>query len=153
MTNRSVNLNDEALKALRVAITEAKRLENSYIGPEHILLGVIADDQGAVARALSHEGLPPEELRKAIESAIARLPSSHAGLTPQGKKVIELAMGETERLRLNTLGPEHLFLAILAEGENIGAYILRQYLAAPLGRVEHEIRSAAGRYQQGTGVP
>jgi len=153
MTNRSANLNDEALKALRVAITEARRLGNSYIGPEHILLGLIADDQGAVAKAVSHEGLPPEELRKAIESAIARsecFPGSHAGLTPQGKKVIELALGEAERLRLNTLGPEHLFLAILAEGENIGAYILKQYLAAPLGRVEHEIRGAAGKYQQGT---
>ena len=147
--NRSAHPNNKALKALGVAITESRRLRNSWIGPEHILLGLIADDEGAVVKAISHEGLSPEELRKAIESAIVRSkssPGSHVGLTPQGKKMIELALGEAERLRLNTLSPEHLFLAILAEGENIGAYVLKQYLAAPLGRVEHEIRGAAGKY-------
>jgi len=70
--NRSAHPNNKALKALGVAITESRRLRNSWIGPEHILLGLIADDEGTVAEAISHEGLSPKELRKATKSAIVR---------------------------------------------------------------------------------
>ena len=83
MTNRFANPSDQTLKALRVAMTEAKRLRNSYIGPEHLLLGPIADDQGAVAKAVSHEGLPRKSCGRQLSLPLHIFLALIPGLRPK----------------------------------------------------------------------
>jgi len=106
---------------------EAQRFNHSYIGTEHILLGLVREEEGIAAKVLSNLGVELNKVRSAVEFIIGRgerIVSGEIGLTPRAKKAIELALDEARRLSHNYIGTEHLLLGLLREGEGVAAGVL-----------------------------
>src|SRR5215471_9581753 len=121
---------ERARKVLRLAQEEAQRLHHNYIGTEHLLLGLVREDEGVAGKVLKSLSVDLEKVRKAVEDITGRgnrIVRGEIGLTPRAKKVIELAVDEARRLNHNYIGTEHLLLGLLREGEGIGADVLESF--------------------------
>jgi ATP-dependent Clp protease ATP-binding subunit ClpC len=138
-----------AKKVLALAQDEAERSHHSYIGTEHLLLGLMREDDGIAAKVLNNLGVEIEKVRGTVESLLGRdkgLTVLHHILpTSRVKKVIELSFEEARRTGHNYVGSEHLLLGLLTEGEGIAAQILGD-LGATVDRVRAEIE----RLRQGS---
>jgi ATP-dependent Clp protease ATP-binding subunit ClpA len=128
MNERFDKFTERARKVMRFAQEEAARFNHTYIGTEHLLLGLLREDEGVAAKALTNLGVGLDRVRSAVEFIIGRGDNptvSEIGLTPRAKKVIELAVAEAQRLGHTYIGTEHLLLGILLEGEGIAAGVLQ----------------------------
>ena len=127
MTSRFEKFSERARRVLTSAQEEAQHLNHSYIGTEHILLGLIREEEGVAAKVLTNLGVSLSKVRSAVEYIIGRgekSVTSEIGLTPRAKRVIELAIDEARRLGHNYIGTEHLLLGLLHEGEGVAAGVL-----------------------------
>lgn len=130
-----------ARRVLVLAQEEARLLNHSFIGTEHILLGLIGEGEGMAAKVLESLGISPGPVRQKIEETIGMsgtLPSGSPPFTPRAKKVLELALREALQLGHSYIGTEHLLLGLVREGEGVGATILVG-LGADLGRVRQQV--------------
>ena len=130
-----------ARRVLVLAQEEARLLNHSFIGTEHILLGLIGEGEGMAAKVLESLGISPGPVRQKIEETIGMsgtLPSGSPPFTPRAKKVLELALREALQLGHSYIGTEHLLLGLVREGEGVGATILVG-LGADLGRVRQGV--------------
>jgi ATP-dependent Clp protease ATP-binding subunit ClpC len=151
-----------ARHVLTHAQEEARRLNHRYIGTEHILLGLVAEEGGVAMRVLQELGISAEEIRDAIERTVGRGPRPIVGqptLTPRTKRVIEVAVEEARRLGHHYIGTEHLLLGLVSEGEGIAIDVLRRLGAAPeqvRDQVNHLLQETpvhAGAHQQASSTP
>src|SRR5881227_1321159 len=118
---------ERSRKVLRFAQEEAQRLHHNYIGTEHLLLGLVREDEGVAGKVLTSLGVDLEKVRKAVEDIIGRgdrIVLGEIGLTPRAKKVIELAVDEARLLNHRYIGTEHLLLGLVREGQGIAAGVL-----------------------------
>lgn len=142
MANTYDNFFNEARRIIALAVKEAKRSKQDYLDTEHILLALVADEDSTVAKALSGIGLPPKKLRAAVEFIVGhgdRAPEK-VKLAPRAKEILDIALEEAHRLNSKYCGGEHLLLAILSEGNNMGFGILDGLAGAKsLDRVRDEI--------------
>ena len=132
---------DRARRVLVLAQEEARLLNHSFIGTEHILLGLIGEGDGLAAQALATLGITPEAVRQKVEETIGVAGTGRSGsppFTPRAKKVLELSLRETLQLGHDHIGTEHLLLGLVREGEGVAATILVG-LGADLGRVRREV--------------
>jgi ATP-dependent Clp protease ATP-binding subunit ClpC len=142
---------ERAKKVLALAQEEAERSHHSYIGTEHVLLGLLRESDGIAGKVLNNLGVEIERVRQTVESLVGR----DKGLTvlqqiiptSRVKKVIELSFEEARRTGHNYVGSEHLLLGLLTEGEGIAAHVLLD-LGATLDKVRAEIE----RLRQGSTV-
>lgn len=137
---------DEAKKVLTLAQDEAERSHHSYIGTEHLLLGLIRQDEGLAAKVLASLGVEIEKVRSTIESVLGRNERIRAQQiipTSRVKKVIEIAFQEAQRMSNSNVETEHLLLGLLIEGEGIAAHVLED-LGATLEKVRRELERVAG---------
>lgn len=118
---------EDAKKTLTLAQEEAERSHHSYIGTEHLLLGLLRLRDGVAHQALVEMGLEVGRLRETIKSILGRderiilqqiIPTSRV------KKVIEIAFEQSRRMGLTFVGSGHLLMAIALEGEGIAARVL-----------------------------
>jgi ATP-dependent Clp protease ATP-binding subunit ClpC len=132
---------ERAKKVLTLAQEEAERSHHSYIGTEHLLLGLLREGEGLAAKVLNSLGVEIGKVRQTIESVLGRneriiiqqiIPTSRV------KKVIEISFEEARRMGHNYVGTEHLLLGLLIEGEGIAAHVLED-LGATLEKVRAEI--------------
>jgi len=107
---------DRARKAMALARKSARDLRHDFLGPEHILLGSIAVDDGAAARILEELGADADRVRRGIE---ARLPPGSGPasqpripFTPEAKRVLETALEAASTLGHDHIGTEHLLLGL-----------------------------------------
>lgn len=127
MSSRFEKFTERARKVLTLAQEEAQRLNHNYIGTEHILLGLVRENEGVAVKVLSNLGADPDKVRGAVEFIIGRgerTVSGEIGLTPRAKRVIELAVDEARRLNHNYIGTEHLLLGLLREAEGAASSVL-----------------------------
>src|SRR3970040_2901241 len=132
---------ERARRVIILAQEEAKRLNHSAVGTEHILLGIIREGEGVASKVLESLNISPERVRAEIEGAIGRgerAPHEEVAFTPPAKKALELAMEEARRLGHNYIGTEHLLLGLVREGEGIAAGVLES-LGVNLDKVRHEV--------------
>ncbi len=118
---------ERARTVLSLSQEEAQRFNHNYIGTEHLLLGLIREEEGIGAKALVNLGIELEKARNAVEFIIGRgdrIVLGEIGLTPRARKVIELSVDEARRLGQHYIGTEHLLLGIIREGEGIAAGVL-----------------------------
>jgi ATP-dependent Clp protease ATP-binding subunit ClpC len=118
---------DRARRVVVLAQEEARMLDHNYIGTEHILLGLIHEGEGVAAKALTALGISLAATRRAVEDIIGRgaqAPAAHIPFTPRAKKVLELSLREALNLGSDYIGTEHILLALLREGDGVGAQIL-----------------------------
>ena len=130
MASRFEKFTERARRVLTLAQEEAQHFSHSYIGTEHILLGLVREDQGVAARVLVNLGVVLSKVRSAVEFIIGRgekATSDEIGLSPRAKRVIELAIDEARHLGHNYIGTEHLLLGLLREGEGIAASVLDSF--------------------------
>ncbi len=132
---------ERAKKVLTLAQEEAERSHHSYIGTEHLLLGLLREREGLAAHVLDNLGVDIGVVRQTIEAVLGRNERIIIQLiipTSRVKKVIELSFEEAQRLGHNYVGTEHLLLGLLLEGEGIAAHVLED-LGATLPKVRDEI--------------
>src|SRR5437016_577156 len=132
---------ERARRVIILAQEEAKRLNHSAVGTEHILLGIVREGEGVASKVLESLNISPERVRAEIESAIGRgerTPHEEVTFTPRAKKVLELALDEARRLGHNYIGTEHLLLGLIREGEGVAARVL-EAMGADLERVRSQV--------------
>ena len=130
MASRFEKFTERARRVLTLAQEEAQHFSHSYIGTEHILLGLVREEEGVAARVLTNLGVVLSKVRSAVEFIIGRgekPASGEIGLSPRAKRVIELAIDEARHLGHNYIGTEHLLLGLLREGEGIAASVLDSF--------------------------
>jgi ATP-dependent Clp protease ATP-binding subunit ClpC len=130
MASRFEKFSERARRVLTYAQEEAQHLNHSYIGTEHILLGLVREEEGVAAKVLTSLGIGLSKVRASVEFIIGRgeKPSAgETGLTPRARRVIELAIDEARYLGHNYIGTEHLLLGLLREGEGIAAGVLDSF--------------------------
>ena len=143
-------LTKKARRALMNAQEEAERLRHDYIGTEHLLLGLIYDEDSVAVKILREQGIQPRQVRYAVERAAGKGSGSVASgqtLSPQTKRIIELAFDEARRLGQSFISTEHLLLALLREGQGTAVGILRS-----LGVDLDQVRAQAIRSIQQAGM-
>jgi len=155
--DRFDKFSQRARAVLALAQEEAQRFNHSYIGTEHLLLGLVREGEGVAAKVLNNLGVELTKVRNAIEFIIGRgerAPIGEIGLTPRARKVIELAVDEARRLGHHYIGTEHLLLGLVREGEGIAAGVLES-LGVNLEKVRQQTimvlsqSSAAGHSEGG----
>jgi ATP-dependent Clp protease ATP-binding subunit ClpC len=132
---------DRARRVLTYAQDEARLLNHSFIGTEHILLGLIREGNGVGAQALQSLGISLEAVRGKVQETIGMAggaPSGSPPFTPRAKKVLELSLREALQLNHSYIGTEHILLGLVREGEGVAATVLVG-LGADLGRVRQEV--------------
>jgi ATP-dependent Clp protease ATP-binding subunit ClpA len=134
--------NDRAKRVLALAQDEAVRLHHNYIGVEHLLLGLVREGEGVAAQVLNSLGVELSKARSSVEFIIGRgdatTSPSEITLSPRTKRVIELGIDEARKLGHSHVGTEHLLLALVQEGQGVGAGVLES-LGVSLEQVRHRV--------------
>ncbi len=141
-------------KARRVVIhaqEEARRMGHNFVGTEHLLLGLIREQNSLPAKVLQSIGLDLDTVRAEVLKATGRGPAigpnEEVAFTPRAKKVVlELAGEEARSLGHNYIGPEHLLLGLIREGEGVAAQVLLAS-GADLNKVRHQLVQSGGGVQ------
>ncbi|MDP9480779.1 MAG: hypothetical protein M3R38_34805 [Actinomycetota bacterium] len=120
-------LTEGALRVVAQAREESRRFGHSYVGTEHILLGLLREDVGAAATVLKGSGVDPDEARASVEGIVGQDDGTpgpgEVPFTPRAKGGLRLARQEALRLDQDHVGPEHLLLGLVRdaeEGEGLG---------------------------------
>jgi len=143
MASRFEKFSERARRALTYAQGEAQRFNHNYIDTEHVLLGLLREEEGVAARVLANLGVELNKVRAAVEFIVGRgeKPSGgEIGLTPRAKRVIELGIDEARRSGHNYIGTEHLLLGLLRGTEGVAVGILENF-----GVTLERVRSETGR--------
>jgi len=130
MASRFEKFSERARRVLTLAQEEAQHLNHSYIGTEHILLGLLREEEGVAAKVLISLGANLGKVRSGVEFIIGRGDKPNTGeigLTPRAKRVIELAIDEARHLGHTYIGTEHLLLGLLHEGGGVAAGVLDSF--------------------------
>ena len=117
-----------AEEALRLSQEAAGELGHGYVGTEHLLRGLIREEEGMAHTVLTEAGLTDDMIVEIIKKSVgAGLPGSNPaqGLTPRAKRVVEIAMEDSMRGGYSYVGTEHLLAGILREGNNMAVRIMR----------------------------
>lgn len=134
-----------ARRVLSLAHQEAERMRHSYIGTEHLLLGLIREEGGVAGRVLRELGLEADRVQEIIERLTG--PGQYRGgkldLSPGTQQVLEYAVDEARKMGHHYIGTEHLLLALVRHGEGIAIDVLRK-----LGVTAEQIRRQTRRVLQ-----
>jgi ATP-dependent Clp protease ATP-binding subunit ClpC len=116
-----------ARKVVVLAQEEARALKHNYIGTEHVLLGLLRDEEGLAGRVLESLHVTLEDVRTQVAQIVGQgeeVTTGQIPFTPRAKKVLELAMREALSLGHNDIGTEHVLLGIARENEGVASRIL-----------------------------
>jgi len=123
------NFTPRAQQVLALARKEADRFNHSFVGTEHLLLGLINLGQGVAVNVLQKMGLDLETVRLEVEKQVGTGPdqklAGNIPYTPRVKKVLELSKKEAKALHHTYVGTEHILLGLLREGEGVAARVLK----------------------------
>ena len=128
MSDKLDKFTKRARRVLTYAQEEATRLNHNYIGTEHLLLGLIREEEGLAAKVLRDLGVDQARVRQVIEDIVGRgqaTQGARLSLTPRTKRVIELAVDEARRMGHHYIGTEHLLLGLVREGDGIAVNVLK----------------------------
>ena len=144
MPDRLEKFTESARRVLGYALEESQRLQQNYIGTEHVLLGLLREETGLAGQVLADLGISLAEERPAVarivrDQAVAPSAPPEGGLTARAKRVIELAVDEARRLGHHHVGTEHLLLGLIRESQGVGAAALKS-LGAHLETVREHLQ-------------
>src|SRR6187431_2364576 len=145
---------ERARQVVVLAQEEARTLKHNYIGTEHILLGLLREEEGLAARVLESLDITVERVRAQVVRIVGsgeEVTSGQIPFTPRAKKVLELALREALSLGHNYIGTEHILLGLVRENEGVAARILLDF-DADAEKIRNEIirmLSGPGRRQSG----
>lgn len=136
----------KANEALNQAISSAEQLGHTYVGSEHLLLGLLKIGSGVAASVLNRNGVTAEKIEELIRATIGcgtptRLSPDY--FTPRAKRVIETAMAGCSSMGKKYVGTEHLLIGILSEGDNYAIRFINE-IGADTSAITSEALSASG---------
>ncbi|MDD5940026.1 MAG: ATP-dependent Clp protease ATP-binding subunit [Lachnospiraceae bacterium] len=142
-----MNYTDSAKRTLRGAETAAKENGSGYVGTEHLLIGLLREDSGVASQVLENNGVTEDKLRDMIaslrvekgETAVA----DRGGYTPRLQSILEGAQEQAKRFHSDTVGTEHLLLALILERQNV-ALKLMEAAGANIAKIYFETIAALG---------
>ena len=143
---------ERARQVVVLAQDEARALKHNYIGTEHILLGLLREEEGLAARVLDSLDITVEDVRANVARIVGQgeeVTTGQIPFTPRAKKVLELALREALSLGHNYIGTEHILLGLVRENEGVAARILLDF-DADAEKIRNEIirmLSGPGRRQ------
>ena len=152
MAGKIDRFNQRARRVLQIANDEAERLSHNYIGTEHLLLGIVKEENGIAGRVLRELGAKPDRVAEMVErmtGAGRRASSGKLDLTPRTKQVLEFAVEEARKLSHAYIGTEHLLLGLIRHGDGVAIDVLRQLGLTP-DRIRREIMRAIQQEQPET---
>lgn len=126
---------------LQYALEEARSFNHSYVGTEHILLGLIRESESISARVLADLGIKLERARNAVELLVGRGEAPHPTnpeFTTRANKVIACALEEAKSLNHHYIGSEHLLLGLVRNGAGVAAGVL-DLMGVPLDQVRSQV--------------
>ncbi len=147
---------ERARQVVVLAQEEARTLKHNYIGTEHILLGLLREEEGLAARVLESLDITVERVRAQVVRIVGsgeEVTSGQIPFTPRAKKVLELALREALSLGHNYIGTEHILLGLVRENEGVAARILLDF-DADSEKIRNEVirmLSGPGSRQRGSG--
>lgn len=118
---------EKAKKAIMIAQEEAVNLNHDYIGTEHILIGLLKEEEGVASQVLKQLGVHVDKVVEEVERLVGKGEYQQVGevtFTPRAKKVLELASQEASQLKNNYIGTEHILLGLIKEGSGVAVRIL-----------------------------
>ena len=149
---------ERARQVVVLAQEEARTLKHNYIGTEHILLGLLREEEGLAARVLESLDITVERVRAQVVRIVGsgeEVTSGQIPFTPRAKKVLELALREALSLGHNYIGTEHILLGLVRENEGVAARILLDF-DADSEKIRNEVirmlSGPGGRRQSGSGA-
>ena len=148
---------ERARQVVVLAQEEARTLKHNYIGTEHILLGLLREEEGLAARVLESLDITVERVRAQVVRIVGsgeEVTSGQIPFTPRAKKVLELALREALSLGHNYIGTEHILLGLVRENEGVAARILLDF-DADSEKIRNEVirmLSGPGSRQRGSGA-
>jgi ATP-dependent Clp protease ATP-binding subunit ClpA len=149
---------ERARQVVVLAQDEARALKHNYIGTEHILLGLLREEEGLAARVLESLDITVEEVRAQVARIVGQgdeVTTGQIPFTPRAKKVLELALREALSLGHNYIGTEHILLGLVRENEGVAARLLLDF-DADADKIRNEIirmLSGPGRRQHEPDLP
>src|SRR6202161_659621 len=148
---------ERARQVVVLAQEEARTLKHNYIGTEHILLGLLREEEGLAARVLESLDITVEHVRAQVVRIVGsgeEVTSGQMPFTPRAKKVLALALREALSLGHNYIGTEHILLGLVRENEGVAARILLDF-DADSEKIRNEVirmLSGPGSRQRGSGT-
>jgi predicted flap endonuclease-1-like 5' DNA nuclease len=145
-SNKMERFTQRARRVLSLAQEEAERMQHGFIGTEHILLGLLREEDGVAGKVLREMGLRPGQVEQIIERLTGgeKQPDiKRMDLSPGTKKVLELAVDEAHRLGHHYIGTEHLLLGLMRVPDGIALDVLRELKIEP-----DDVRSQIRRMMQ-----
>ena len=120
---------ERARHVIVLAQEESRALKHNYIGTEHVLMGLLREEEGLAARVLDSLNITLEEVRTQVARIVGEgdYAPAQVPFTPRAKKVLELALQEAMSLGHNYIGTEHILLGLVRENEGVAARILRDF--------------------------
>ncbi len=137
---------EKANKALNLAIESAEEMGHTYVGTEHILLGLLEEQSGVAATVLNDLGVTADELEQMMRQKIGtgvRSIITMDDFTPRTKRILQIAVMEAARMGHNYVGTEHLLMALLEESDSYAMRFLNE-LGAKAEDIVKKINDALG---------
>ena len=134
--------NEGAIETIRLAQQEAAALGHNRVGTEALLLGLMAQEEGIAAQALTEEGVTLDTLRSAVEKEIGRGSEKATDEMPfdsRAKRVFELSWDSARRFRNDHIGTEHLILGLFRVGDGVACKTLRN-LKVDMARLQQWVQ-------------
>jgi len=133
---------ERAQKVLVYAQEEAGELKHGYVGTEHILLGILKEQDGLCKKSLNDMKISSEGVKKLVVEyegeGDVEMRRSEIPLTPRTKRLLELSLLEARNLNHNYISPEHILLALIKESEGV-AYTILANLGADFSKLKNDI--------------
>lgn len=132
---------ERARKVIFYAQEEAQNFGDGYVSTEHLLLGLVRENDSVAARVLERMGVSLTRIRAEVEKQLPKGETRHSqdmSLTPRAKRVIDLAYDEARNLDNNYIGTEHLLLGLIREGDGLAGRVLAK-LGVELDRGRREV--------------
>ncbi len=144
---------EKANTALNYAISDAGQMGHTYVGSEHLLLGLLKTGSGVAANVLTNHGVTWDKIEQMLRSTIGngtptRLSPEY--FTPRAKRVIESAMSSCVKMGKKYVGTEHLLIGIISEGDNYAVNFLRE-LSVDINSLKAELISNSQIQPEGYG--
>ena len=125
---------EKANKVLNLAVASAQQLGHTYIGSEHLLLGILEEGTGVAASVLNEKGITAEQVVERLQAVIGQgQPTSLSpnDFTPRCKRILEMAIAAARSMGHNYVGTEHILMAIIQEGDSYAVRFLSDLGADP----------------------
>ncbi|MEE1052218.1 MAG: ATP-dependent Clp protease ATP-binding subunit, partial [Lachnospiraceae bacterium] len=136
-----------AAEAIRLAHRVSAAGKQNYTGTEHLLQGLVLEQEGAASRVLRENGVTPDRLRQMVEQL--KIQSGNLalqdqdGFSPRCQKILRMARGQADRYRSEAVGTEHILMAMILEKENVAVKLIEALGVNP-AKIYYEVLSAIG---------